>query len=51
MPYVRHNEDSDPRKILFPVTVRDEALRYPFGRAVSKATPAVRILRGVVKRT
>ena len=36
-PYVRHNEDIDPRKMLFPVIVGDEVLIYPFGRAVRPA--------------
>ena len=37
-PYARHNEDSDPRKMLFPVIASDEALKYPFGRVVQQGS-------------
>ena len=37
-PYARHNKDSDPRKMLFPVIVGDEALKYPFRRAVQQSS-------------
>ena len=50
-PYARHNEGSDPRKMLFPVIVSDKALFVPLTVPFSKAPPAVRILRGVVRKT
>ena len=34
VPCARHNDNGDPRKMLFPVFVGDEALKYPFGRAL-----------------
>ena len=37
-PYAKHNDGSDPRKMLFPMYVGDEALEYPFGLAIQKGS-------------
>ena len=54
--YARHNEDSDQRKVLFPMIVGDEALKYPLCRAVqhgsfSSANLAWRSEENVVQQT
>ena len=36
--YARDNADSNPGKMLFPVIFDDEALKYPFDRAVQEGS-------------